>query len=111
MNWIPLVNEEGLQEIMDKSHESPQIIFKHSTRCSISSMAKSRLERSIIPDSIPFYMLDLLKYRNLSNKIAKVYGVQHQSPQVLIISKGRCIYEESHSGIDIEDILLQSRAA
>jgi hypothetical protein len=45
MEWIPLTDEAQLQEIVSKSNTKPQVIFKHSTRCSISSVAMQRLKR------------------------------------------------------------------
>lgn len=104
MNWIPLQTEAQLDEIISKSLESPKVIFKHSTRCSISSMAKNRLDKSNQPEGIDFYYLDLLSHRNISNKIASVFHVPHQSPQVLVIKNGKSVYNESHSGIRMDDI-------
>jgi bacillithiol system protein YtxJ len=110
MNWIPLINEEQLHQLKANSNTKPQVIFKHSTRCSISSMAKSRLERSTQPDDIDFYFLDLIKYRPLSNKIAEGFKVYHESPQILVIKNGECNYDESHSGIAMESIIEQAMA-
>ncbi len=107
MNWIDLNNEQQLHAIKELSVVKPQLIFKHSTRCGISSMAKSRLERANQPDSIDFYFLDLLKHRNISNKIAEDFSVHHQSPQVLLIKDGTCVYDESQSGITMDDIVEQ----
>lgn len=104
MKWIPLLNEEQLEEIKKNSLQTPQVIFKHSSRCSISSMARNRLDRTETPDGIDFYFLDIINHRNISNKIARDFHVHHESPQVLIINKGTCVYDESHSGIDMEDI-------
>ncbi|MDQ6845102.1 MAG: bacillithiol system redox-active protein YtxJ [Bacteroidota bacterium] len=104
MNWIPLQTEEQVAEIKSKSESKPQVIFKHSTRCSISSMAKNRLDKNIQPEGIDFYFLDIINNRNLSNKIAQEFEVQHQSPQVLVINEGECVYNESHSGIHMEEI-------
>ena len=104
MNWIPLQDELQLEEIVANSSTRPQVIFKHSTRCSISSMAKNRLDRKNAPEGIDFFYLDLIQFRKLSNKIASDFKVTHQSPQVLIIDHGKCIYDESHSGISMEDI-------
>jgi len=104
MNWIPLLNEQQLDEIKLNSSQKPQVIFKHSSRCSISSMAKNRLDRNDTPEGADFYFLDIINYRNISNKIAKDFNVHHESPQVLVIKKGNCVYDESHSGIDMEDI-------
>ena len=104
MNWIPLQTEDQLQEIVLNSSSKPQVIFKHSTRCSISSMAKNRLDKKDQPEGIDFYYLDLIQFRKISNRIAADFNVVHQSPQVLIINQGKCIYDESHSGITMDDI-------
>jgi bacillithiol system protein YtxJ len=104
MKWIPLQHESQIEEINERSKERPQVIFKHSTRCGISSVAKNRLEKSTPPRDIDFYYLDLIKYRPISNKIAERYNVYHESPQVLVIKDGACIYDESHMGISMAEI-------
>ncbi len=110
MNWKTLTSEEELKDIIQRSYINPQVIFKHSTRCSISSMAKSRLERSDIPGNVDFYYLDLLRYRGLSDKIAETFDVFHESPQVILIRNGECVYDESHTGISMEEIREQAAA-
>ena len=107
MNWIALTEEKQLQDINEQSSKQPVVIFKHSTRCSISSMAKSRLERENAPENALFYYLDLIKFRNISNKVAADYAVHHESPQVLLIKNGECVYEETHNGINMPDIAEQ----
>lgn len=104
MNWSVLNNEAQLSEIVKKSHDKPQVIFKHSTRCSISSMVKSRLEKSTPSEKIDFHFLDLIAFRFLSNKIAEDLKVYHESPQVLFLKNGECIYDESHMAIRMEDL-------
>ena len=104
MNWILLTTEIQLQLIIEHSTAKPQVIFKHSTRCAISSMAKNRLERNYPPADIDFYFLDIINHRNISNKIASEFQVYHESPQVLLINKGACVYDESHSGIHMDEI-------
>lgn len=108
MDWKSLTDENEYAAILKKSAEKPQLIFKHSTRCSISSMAKSRLDKSETPDSVDFYYLDLISNRSLSNKIAEDLGVQHESPQVILIKNGQCVYDESHNGIRMDEILAQA---
>jgi bacillithiol system protein YtxJ len=105
MNWIPLKDQAGLDAIKSKSVEQPQVIFKHSTRCGTSSMVKNRLEKSTVPPAIDFHFLDLVTYRALSNKVAEEFGIEHESPQILLIKNGQCIYDESHYGIFIDDIM------
>ena len=104
MNWISIEYHSHLEDIKEKSFTRFQLIFKHSTRCSISRMAKSRLERANAPKNIDYYFMDLIKFRELSNKIATEFHVNHESPQVLLIKNGECIYAESHNGIAMEEI-------
>lgn len=104
MNWIQLTSIEQLEEIKQKSNDKPQVIFKHSTRCSVSSMAKNRLERKEFPREADFYYLDLIANRTISTQIEKDFNVYHESPQVLVIKNGKCVYDQSHSGINMEDI-------
>ena len=111
MEWIHLTDEEQLRNITEKSKEKAQVIFKHSNRCSISSVALQRLQKGKQPGEIEFYFLDLIRYRPLSNKIAEVFNVRHESPQVLVIKNGQCIFNESHLGIDMHDIIDQAKAA
>lgn len=107
MNWITLSNLTQLSSIKEQSAVKPQIIFKHSTRCSISTMALSRLERSNELPNADFYYLDLLAHRDISNKIAEEFNVYHESPQILLISKAECVYDESHSGISMDELIEQ----
>jgi bacillithiol system protein YtxJ len=105
MNWNILKDEAGLENIKAQSAKQPQVIFKHSTRCSVSSVIKNRLERADTPRELGFHFLDLISYRSLSNKIAAEFLVEHESPQVLVIKNGECVYDESHNGISMDDIV------
>lgn len=106
-----MTTEAQLEQIKADSFQKPQVIFKHSTRCSISAVARQRLQKGALPPEIDFYYLDLLSFRSLSNQIADLFGVQHESPQVLLIKNGACIYDESHLGISMSEIVGQAIAA
>jgi len=103
MKWTLLENKEQLQEI--QSSDQYSLIFKHSTRCSISMMAKKRFELDwdALPENINLYFLDLIRYREISNTIADIFDVHHESPQLLLIKDGECIYESSHGEISAEE--------
>ncbi|MCO6496736.1 MAG: bacillithiol system redox-active protein YtxJ [Chitinophagaceae bacterium] len=104
MDWITLDDISQLKYIREKSFDKPQVIFKHSTRCGISRMVLSRLERSDQPETADFYFLDLLKYRPISNAVADEFHVVHESPQVIIIKEGKQVYNASHSAVRMETI-------
>ena len=105
MNWISLESAEQLSGI--KQQEGYSLIFKHSTRCSISLMAKKRLELDgdSLPANLPVYFLDLIKYRDISNLVAEDFQVHHQSPQLLLIKDGECILDQSHGEISVDEAL------
>jgi bacillithiol system protein YtxJ len=111
MHWIHLTDEEQLKQIISKSQLRPQVIFKHSTRCSISAVALQRLQKVSQPSDIDFHFLDLLAYRGLSNKIAETFMVNHESPQVLVIRDGSCVFDESHLSISMNEIVDQAKVA
>jgi len=103
MNWTLIESADQLDSIKQKAGNS--IIFKHSTRCSISMMAKRRfeLEWDSLPKDVSLYFLDLIKYRELSAKIAADFHVHHESPQMLLIKDGECILDQSHGEISVEE--------
>ncbi|MEO9968125.1 MAG: bacillithiol system redox-active protein YtxJ [Reichenbachiella sp.] len=107
MNWNHLTSKDQIDQIKTGSANKPALIFKHSTRCSISAMAENRLERSWVEQeisSMDVYHLDLIRHRGLSDHIAQVFNIPHESPQVLIIFDGACIYHNSHMGIAYHEI-------
>ena len=108
--WIDLISSDQLKTAINNSDKQTIILFKHSTRCSISSMAKSRFENNWNTEnkSSDIYYLDLLAHRDISNEIENITGIEHQSPQVIVIKNQKVIYQATHSTInalDIENIL------
>ncbi len=100
MTWNKLTDATQLEQLLAESATQPVLIFKHSTTCSISAMALSRLERNWQDTAgIKPYLLDLLAHRAVSNQITTLLGVGHQSPQVLLVQGGACVYDASHMSI------------
>lgn len=104
MQWIDLTDLEQINNIKKASGYS--VIFKHSTRCSISLMAKRHFELDweTIPADTPLYFLDLISHRDISAYIAEIFQVHHESPQLLLIKDGECILDSSHSDISAEEV-------
>ena len=101
-----LKNIEQLNEIDTLSNEKPIVLFKHSTRCSISRFALKRFdaEYDYTDEQMDWYLLDLLEHREVSNAIAAKYEVMHQSPQIIVIKNGKAIFSTSHDAIDAGDL-------
>ncbi|ETZ20087.1 bacillithiol system redox-active protein YtxJ [Pedobacter sp. V48] len=104
MQWKNITDLTQISEIKQK--EGYSLIFKHSTRCSVSSMAKRRFELDweVLPADTSLYFLDLISYRDISAEIAETFQVHHESPQILLIKDGDCILDASHSDISADEI-------
>lgn len=105
MEWTPLERIDRIAAIDALSEETPVLIFKHSTQCEISAGALGRLDAGAGMLGFPTYYLDLLAYRAVSDAVETHYGVRHESPQVLVIRKGRCVFHTSHRAITFQDTL------
>ena len=107
MKWIALTSFQQLEDLKKESEEKAVLIFKHSTRCSTSRMSLDRLERNWNNQemaNVTPYFLDLISYREISNLISAQFNVHHESPQVLVISKGKSVLDLSHFEIDYDQI-------
>jgi len=107
MNWTALKSTDQLETLRAESKNQTIIIFKHSTSCSISKTALNRLERNWKEEEMtavkPYY-LDLLSYREISNSIAHLFDVEHQSPQVIVLKDGQVVFHRSHFDIEFTSI-------
>ncbi len=90
-----------LEQIAQDSIQKPQLIFKHSTRCSISAAAKHRLESDLtrLKSHMEIHFLDLLLFRDVSNAVSERFGVHHESPQIILVHNGRSVLDLSHYDI------------
>ena len=102
MDWKALESAVQLEELERESGEHPVLIFKHSTRCSISSTALNRIRQAGPHDlgvSTAVYVLDLLAHRDLSHIIAERYAIWHESPQAILLRHGKAVFNASHLSI------------
>lgn len=104
MEWKNITDLGQISDI--KSNAGYSLIFKHSTRCSVSMMAKKRFELDwdVIPAETKLYFLDLISHRAISAQIAETFQVHHESPQILLIRDGNCVLDASHSDISAEEV-------
>ena len=101
INWNKLENISDIDEIIDQSELNTIVIFKHSTRCGISSSVLRRFEKQTNPqtDGTDFFLLNVIKHRNISNEISKRLSIHHESPQLVIIKNREVIAHDSHYDI------------
>lgn len=100
--WKMLTSLEQLDTILNTPSDQLKVIFKHSTRCSISSMALKGFEKEWNTEGPAFdlYFLDLIAHRDISNAIADKTHVEHQSPQIIVLDDSEAVYNASHHHID-----------
>jgi bacillithiol system protein YtxJ len=106
VNWIPLNSLEQIKTIKELSKSETILVFKHSTRCSISSMVIKRFENLFDSsmNNIKVYYLDLLNFRAISDEVGYSFQAQHQSPQLLIIRNEVAVLNVSHYDITTVNI-------
>ncbi|TXD49335.1 bacillithiol system redox-active protein YtxJ [Polaribacter sp. IC073] len=101
LNWLPLTSLEQLETIKEKSNTEAILIFKHSTRCGISSMVIKQFEKLFTEEhqNLKVYYLDLLNYRNVSDEVGAKFHVMHQSPQLIVVRNGVSVHDAAHNDI------------
>ncbi|WP_373056771.1 bacillithiol system redox-active protein YtxJ [Zunongwangia sp. H14] len=104
--WNELTSLSQLDEIEAESEKQPVAILKHSTRCGISRMVLKQFENDYKEEyrNVKLYFLDLLNHRDVSNEITSRFKVQHESPQLLILSNGEVVHHSSHQDIQAESL-------
>ena len=97
---VDLKNDADFEMMVQRSKEIPCFLFKHSTRCSISSSAlRSYLKFVDSEPGAEYYRVLVVEERPLSNQVAEKTGIRHESPQVMLFRDGKVVWEESHWSI------------
>ncbi len=101
-SWKQIHKEEDVMSIVAASNEKTQIIFKDSMTCGRSALAKEKLKdgEAALMAIAEVHYLDLLQFRSVSNFIASFLGVQHQSPQIIVVKNESVVYHVSHEAIE-----------
>ncbi|GAB1856585.1 bacillithiol system redox-active protein YtxJ [Flavobacteriaceae bacterium MHTCC 0001] len=104
--WVPLNDLKQINYIKKKSSLKPQVIFKHSTRCGISSMVQRQFinDYNFSEKELDLYYLDILSYRNVSDEVGYAFQLIHESPQLLVVKNGELVAHASHGQINSVDL-------
>lgn len=105
MNWVEISSLEEFNNIL-KNNERV-LVFKHSSRCSISSVALNRIERTknintIYPTTV---LIQVIHQRSVSNAISELTSVQHESPQLIVFNNSEVVQVLSHFEISPSNLL------
>lgn len=78
----------------------PLMVFKHSATCSISVSVKRQLDAFVAANPhVPTRVVVVQDERPLSDALAVVLQVRHESPQALLVQHGRVLWHASHRRI------------
>ncbi len=103
MSSIRALNSDSdLDAVLAASHVAPVIILKHSETCGVSLMVRERLVDSPLPAAV--HEVSVQRQRGVSNRIASLFGVRHESPQVFVVARGAVTWHSSHNGVMAERI-------
>jgi bacillithiol system protein YtxJ len=106
MSWHSLRTREEVEAVIKASHISPQVIFKHSTRCATSSVAHSRVERGMTKAAgLTFHIVDVIADRPVSQFIAERLHEVHESPQLLLLVNGEVKLLQNHIEVDMAEVV------
>ena len=90
--FVRITDTKSFEELTDRSRERPIVIFKHSLTCPISSAAYAQMEEF----DGEVALVEVQRARALSREIEDRLGVAHESPQVIVLSKGQVAWNASH---------------
>jgi bacillithiol system protein YtxJ len=93
-------------ETLDAVLAEPRVLlFKHSPRCGVSRWAHEAMEEvEQLHPAVPVVIVDVVHARPLSQEVAARTGVAHQSPQLLLLERGRAAWHLSHGAISSEAV-------
>ena len=99
-HFVRITDSKSFEELTDRSKERPVVIFKHSLTCPISAAAYQQMEQF----DGEVALVEVQRARALSTEIESRLGVAHESPQVIILSKGQVVWSASHFKITTEAV-------
>jgi len=103
---VTVKSPEALLELIQLSQEKPVFLFKHSSRCPISAWAIKEYQsfaKKLTPSTpVNCALVRVIEDRNLSEQVTRHFGVEHESPQLLLISGGKVIWHDSHRSLTKE---------
>ncbi|MFQ5530825.1 MAG: bacillithiol system redox-active protein YtxJ [Gemmatimonadota bacterium] len=92
-------------DLQDALSANRAILFKHSTRCELSSSARIHVEK--FAENFPaadIFVVDVIRDRRLSNEVESRLGVRHESPQAILVCGGKAIHQASHRGVRLKTL-------
>ena len=99
-HFVPVADRADLDRLFAESAEQPVVLFKHDFACHIS--ANSYRELAAVPGEVP--LIDVGRQMGLADEVASRTGIEHESPQVIVLRDGQPVYAASHWDITGEAV-------
>jgi bacillithiol system protein YtxJ len=99
-NFRPVEDGAALDALLARSHEKPVLLFKHSNTCPISARAYRQMQEVGSPVSI----VVVQQSRDISREVESRTGVQHETPQALVLRNGEAVWSASHFEITADAV-------
>lgn len=93
--FLKVADKDTLEKLFADSRERPVLVFKHSIACPISSRAYREMEQL---DGVN--LLEVQTSRQLSRELEQITGVQHETPQVIVLRDGKAVWNASHYDVN-----------
>lgn len=94
---------QTLDELESALERARLILFKHSSRCGLSTRAKRQIQAfmEIFP-AAPVFMIDVIADRAVSDEIEARFGIRHESPQAILVEAGDPMQNAAHRRVQAQ---------
>jgi bacillithiol system protein YtxJ len=93
--FTQITDTNALEQLLSRSHDAPVVLFKHSTTCPISAAAYKQMSK--VENEVSLVVVQ--RARDVSSEIASRTGIQHESPQAIVLRNGEAVWAASHFDI------------
>ena len=81
------------------------ILFKHSSRCELSTSARRHVEKFVATcPSANVFVINVIENRSMSSEAENRLGVRHETPQVILVEGGQAVRQASHRKVRIKTL-------
>jgi bacillithiol system protein YtxJ len=108
MNYQEIRSLDALAEVLKASARQTVMFFKHSNTCGVSNRAFNEFRKYLqAPEGaqVRHCLIIIQSSRDVSDELARLTGVPHESPQVIIVSEGLAVWNDSHLAIKSETLI------
>lgn len=99
-----LTSNAEWEAVVERSYETPVLIFKHSSACGVSGRALRQIAQLTEDEDPPVYRVTVQQERALSDAIAAELGIRHETPQAILLKDGTPVFDASHFSVTAETI-------